>query len=280
MQPWEIVSLEMDYPGEIVGKFFVDNFGKLVRRELQHKQKDYKCRSKKYITRLIHSALGSNDKKKLVVYGSGYYHHYTYGLCRSIDRQHNNYGYIHFDHHTDYDCEREELKPSEIYCGTFVKDLLHDTNASSIFLVGSNTVGLNLLPGIQHQYILESGLRTGSKFNKFRKRLAKMPEKVYLSFDLDVLAKSAIIASHDQGTLRPHELMRALAIIKETKEIIGADILGFSRCHSQQELNKMRQLLKKNNKNPQFPSTLFSGLYNASLGLDIYKKIAELIIDN
>ncbi len=217
MTLWELVSLELDYPAREIGKYF----------EKELKIKRVKCRKEKIydekttICRIVNRALGKSSKRKLVMYGSGFYHHFTYGLCRHADRVSEDYAYIHFDHHDD----SRKLRHNRIDCGAFVKDILEDTNASAVLYIGTNAP--KNLPVPNKLSIAEYHLRRGKRFQKLEWKLKNLPEEVYLSFDLDVMDKSIIGTVYDQGSLKTRELMKCISLIKRSKHIIGADVLGY-----------------------------------------------------
>lgn len=218
---WELVSLELDQPGKRIGEYFEKTLKLDIKRVSYRKERDYV--SKDLICRMVNKALGKGPERKLVFYGSDYYHHFTYGLCKHADRFNDSYAYVHFDHHSD--CFNGGIK-SEISCGSFVDDILKDSNASAVLFLGSR-------PPIHTDFskkacisLLEEQLRHYS-FRKLEKRLSKLPDEVYLSFDLDVMSEGAITTAYNQGTLQTKELMKILDAIKRTKRIIGDDILGY-----------------------------------------------------
>src|SRR3989339_177768 len=95
----QIISLETDQPGKMIGDHFEKKSDLNIVRV---NTPDKVLHDKKEINQLIEEKIGYIGEEKLVVYGSGRYHHYTYGLCKLADRISNDYGYIHFDHHNDY----------------------------------------------------------------------------------------------------------------------------------------------------------------------------------
>ena len=214
---WELISLELDRPAEEIGKYFEKELGKKIRRY----KKEERDNSKATICNIINEALGESLKRKLVVYGSGYYHHFTYGLCKHVDKISKDYAYIHFDHHTDIGCSNL----ATVSCGSFVQSILGDANASAALFIGNDAP--NERKDLRLLGIREEQLRKKKGFRKLRKKLLKLPGEAYLSFDLDVMLKSLIATNFGQGTTTTEELMKCVSLIKETKHIIGADILGY-----------------------------------------------------
>ena len=58
--------------------------------------------------------------------------------------------------------------------------------------------------------------------------MKRLPDEVYLSFDLDLMCESEMHTDFYQGDVKADELLRAIDIIKKNKKIIGADILGYA----------------------------------------------------
>jgi len=231
MEPWEIISLETDYSGQAIGAYFEEELGMKIRRVRNLKKEDLKL-DKDDIFKLTSSALKGGLERKLVLYGSGAYHHYTYGLCRHADRLSGNYAYMHFDHHNDH-FKHEEIYgeyrgKARISCGAFLADLLKDTNASAVMLIGSNMGSQTPVKNKIYKAITEKHLRAIRGFRRFGRDLSALPEDVYLSFDLDVMTKRCLRSAYDQGTLKPKELFKMIETIKRNKRIISADVLGFA----------------------------------------------------
>ena len=243
---WELISLEMDYSGETIGDYFENTLGRKIRRN-KYVRKEVKQENKETVCNITRRAVAGGQDKKLVVYGCGYYHHYTYGLCKYADRLSEDYGYIHFDHHEDYwreDMKKDYLrgfsKPrlnkdrNRIDCGSFVADILYDTNASALLLVGStlNRAVPKMLKDKPHESLSEKQFRNKTGMDMFKRRLDKLPEDVYLSFDLDVMEIKYIETAYSQGTLKPKELMAMIEAIKSSKNIISADVLAYGGLYN------------------------------------------------
>ena len=219
----ELVSLELDRHAQCIGEYFEKKLKKKIRRIKFEKMSRYSIQ-KTGICRIVDEALGDDNKRKLVVYGSGSCHQFTYGLCKYADRFSKNYAYIHFDHHHDsWDYINSSIS---IKCSTFVPHILKDTNASATLYIGSDPKHY-IVSDKLYLSIKENGLRKGWKFEKLKWRLAKLPEEVYLTFDLDVMLSSLISTTYDTGTLTLEELMKCISVIRDTKDIIGADVLGY-----------------------------------------------------
>lgn len=81
--------------------------------------------------------------------------------------------------------------------------------------------GLTLLP----QEIL---LEKGGKENLKKVLAEKKQEDVYTSLHLDLLNYDEIKTGYNQGALNLNHMLKILQIINKKKNIISADILGFS----------------------------------------------------
>ena len=100
MDEWQIISMELDNPAALIGDYF--EYKLLEDIDRIRSVKGSFTNSKNDLSSMIQSITQNDDRKKLVVYGSGFYHHYTYLLCKHADRLREEYGYIHFDHHIDF----------------------------------------------------------------------------------------------------------------------------------------------------------------------------------
>lgn len=235
MENWQLAVLETDAPARTIGDYFEHELGKSISRGVIHRYGYEIDSNPRTIDGKINSILGNSLERKLAMYGNGSYHHYTYGLCRHADRFSDDYAYIHFDHHTDYEYFP---KKDMIDCSTFVGTILsgRDTNASTALFIGSRPIappkifGIPLLmpfsiyPSVLDEEIRSKGLKT------IEKKLRRLPKDVYMSFDLDVMDRSEIYTEplFDNGSLKTDELLGIIDVIKKRKRIIGADILGFA----------------------------------------------------
>lgn len=227
---WRIASLEMDASGRELGEHFQNFLGMGISRFCLSNS----LHVNSTIASEIKRRLGYADKKTLAVYSSGFFHHYTYGLCKLADKLSKEYFYIHFDHHSDY----STIHSDYLACGGFVGEILRDTNAQSAFFVGSLPLASN---NTRANFIQKSG--RGKKIDSLDEVLEKTPEDVYISFDLDVMADNEILTDFDRGTLKTDGLLNMISAIKQKKRIISADILGYDRHsrvqHSTPEKSKL-----------------------------------------
>lgn len=247
MEGYELIVLETDNDTRLIKEHF-DNQGKPARlaRGLAncsdsalnrlHCQKKYlfspeptgtseALYDKSIITSMVKNLLGENPKRRLVLYGSGNYHHYTYGLCRLADALSEEYGYIHIDHHSDFKNSASPLD-SNVYCGSFVQAILAETNASEALFIGSRETQDFDGSKLPHPSIIERELMGSNGQKLLEQKLRALPRDVYLTIDLDVMHRDEIATSYDRGIMRKKRLMKTLDTIKQSKNIISADALG------------------------------------------------------
>jgi arginase family enzyme len=217
---WDILVLEVDIPSREFGKFLELIWpARVKRRKIPSslgKGVSYGClHKKKDIREGIKNILDWETDKVLTVYGSGRFHHYTYGLCREIaDKRSEAYDYIHFDYHSDNGHFR--YNNEEIYAGSFVKSILKDSKAKNLRFIGGSE-------GLTKDDLIE---------NEFEKTLLEYvrgaQEDAYLSIDLDVMDEGEVKTDFWQGKLKIEELLDSISVIQKEKNLISADILGYS----------------------------------------------------
>lgn len=237
------VVLELDEPATNIGEFFDQLIpGGVERRQPSTKGTalggrkghiDPKSSSQEVRDMILDTVpQGSN----LVMYGHGRYHHFTYGLCTEIaDRQSDEYVYIHIDKHHDSYLEHDGY----FDCGSFVRNILQDSNAKKVRYIGSK-LPYELNATLEWTPIPEDTIRcmwgTDLDRENYQKALVDLlsgtPEDAYVTIDLDVmLAESVTTGTGEEwgnGTLDLETLEKMLDYIMARKRIIGCDIIGFS----------------------------------------------------
>ena len=217
---WEFLCLELERPSVIVGNYFEKNY-QVAPKRIKISPKRHG--SKPEITNLLYSGINQeiikSKKPTFSVYGHGRYHHYTYGLCRVLATQRSDdFGYIHFDRHHDMWDDSDVHDVSHIGCARFVKSIKRDS-ASDVLLVGT-------FEGDYTELSDEKMFFAPILF--LRKYLKKLPEDVYISFDLDVMKTSLMATGWPGGKLGKRKLFRLIREIKKEKNIIGVDVLGYN----------------------------------------------------
>ncbi|MCI0529565.1 MAG: hypothetical protein L0Y56_19155, partial [Nitrospira sp.] len=197
------------------------------------------------------------NSRVLTVYGDGEFHHFTYALTRLALNRHRpgHWTYFHFDNHRDdWGNRGRDGYKEELDCASFVDQISHDYNATP-FMVGPDVYAKKDAAGylirgrripIYSNFFTKElqrsrqwannvalqGLQTGVELPASAD-LRSTPTETYLSFDLDLLARSEIVTNFDQNdgaTLQ--RLCQILDKIRPFKRVFSADILGFpDTCH-------------------------------------------------
>src|SRR3989344_2546224 len=231
MPPWQLISMEVDQASKLIGDYFEHDLCMPIKRT---RMQGCHTTQKKDLAELVKSHMGNGNDRKLVLYGSGYFHHYTYELCRHADRLSGNYAYMHFDHHSDFGSWNPE---DEVDCASFVSQILTDTNASAALFFGDKPPMLDYLqsealsiiglirgekiPAMRYSSMQPGSFRSWLGSRMFERQIKKLPEDVYLSFDLDLMSESEIFTDFYQGDFRTEELLKAIDMIKRNKRIIS-----------------------------------------------------------
>lgn len=218
MEDWKLVMLEHDEGSKEMIDFFKKIWSDgIIRKNIGNVWlEDTDSNS-----RTMQNLMGNLEGKILTLYGSGSFHHYTYGLCYAIaHKRSDNYMYVHIDNHTDSIYRENGI----IKCGSFVENILEEPEENDILLIGPwkgenpkerKTISQKDLISKQAKYIV-------------RKELEKKLQKdVYVSLDLDILTYADISTDFTQEILELKHLLNVIEVLKEGKNIISADILGY-----------------------------------------------------
>ena len=209
--------------------------------------REYEMYQKRKIKRAIRRAFESQDLKKtpLVVYGSGNYHHYTYGLCREVaDKRSSGYTYVHIDQHTDFGSPtRFKPKKGDISCGDFVCQILEDTHARPSVHIGQDFTwdsDSQVAYGTAQSYMFAMNLRNSQlSFRRKRDLFSWMKPEVYVTIDLDVLKEPYVQTDYDCGDMDLSQLLETLGQIKKHRRIIGLDICGLMENQEHEKINEL-----------------------------------------
>jgi len=235
---WQIYAIKVDNPSSEIANFFEQHFDDVLKKELRIDIAVDEGQIKEETRKLFGGLQGNPRKNILAVYGSGFFHHLTYGLCSLLDRE---YGYIHFDKHVDgygYAPCRVNKKNNKISYLNFVNSIHKDTKCAGCFLIGS------FIFPCEDIY---KSIKKGNLEEKLEQGIKILPNDVYLSFDLDVMSNNDITTDFGQGSLRLNELLRIIDFIQKRKSVIGADILGLAAT---------QHLLKRERKDCDCSSTI------------------------
>lgn len=218
MESWKVVVLEHDEASKQIGDFFEKTWTDgIIRKNMGNlwlEEKDFNAET-------MQRMVGKLEGKILTLYGNGSYHNYTYGLCYAIaHKRSDNYMYTHIDNHTDSIYREGGI----IKCGSFVENIVEEPEANDILLIGAEN-GENFK---ERTTIRQKDLISKQAKDIVRKKLKKKLQKdVYASLDLDILKNEEISTDFMQGILGLKHLLDILEVLKEEKNLVSADILGY-----------------------------------------------------
>ena len=217
MENWKLLILKMDRPSKEAAKFFQRIWTDGIITKKIRRFVDYSKIEKGKVTNLIKEATEGLEGKILTIYGHGGYHHFTYGLCNVIAKKRSdNYAYLHIDNHSDawYNSN------GTLGCGSFSKNILEEPKAKKIIFFGNNYDSNEI-------FIKQESLTLNPKYAT-RMALKKLHQQdVYPSLDLDILSRTEINTGYDQGWLKLEHMLNIIKTIKNEKNMISADMLGY-----------------------------------------------------
>lgn len=232
---WKIVVLKHDRASAQIAKLIGDLYPGIT--EVRKISNGLDRASKTTIREAIRKSVkAGKEQKVLTLYGSGGKHHYTYGLCREVaDKRSEGYTYFHFDYHTDYGYTLHNGNDDILNCAEFVDVILRDSNAQALRYVGCRSsiddgwcsVDIEKI-GKTYDSDLKDQPNSKTMKKAIRRLLQNTPNDVYISMDLDVLNSDEIRTAYGNGPLSLNQLLESLDVIKTQKNIISADVLGYS----------------------------------------------------
>lgn len=172
-------------------------------------------------------------EKPLILNTRGTYHHLTYGFLQHLEKNSDKeLGYVHVDNHTDTYLKRDSKKKN-ISSGSFVSEIYELENISDLLFVGCSFEPFDSIDSRE--------LQSEEWREKIRGAVKKLPENIYISVDLDVFPPLYISCPFGQGETTYRQFHFLIEIIREKKNLIGADICGIDRPHTSSD----RRMLKK-----------------------------------
>ncbi len=188
--------------------------------------------STKYMcSKKIFDSISGKIKKvenSLFFLGAGEYHHITYMLLKKFNK---TLSLIVIDKHVDY----SDTYPGFITCGSWLKDAAALNHVPEIFVLSE-----------EKKNIYNNKIKIFSPV-EYKKIKPHLP--VYISIDKDILTKSLINTTWDQGHCLPKTLIEIVLYFSSAFEIVGADICGeppaqfFSPEHKKSEDINLKLLL-------------------------------------
>lgn len=226
MEDWQLLCLGIDSGGREIGRYFSEDLGMKIKiasyKDFIKKDNNLLGTDREFLPRAMKFFVGDSPNKTLALYGSGDFHHYTYGLCAVASKRSKEFCYIHFDQHKD---DRKKSDYEDIDFGSFVNDIVNDNsnNAKDKILVGYKCSKNGGIFASSRRY-----LNSKKALSDLEKLLDNTCHDVYTSFDLDVMVWSEIVTNWGNGRLKKGPLLDMVTMIKEKKNIIGGDILGYN----------------------------------------------------
>jgi arginase family enzyme len=247
---WNVASIKHDLPSEEISEFFAERWtDDVFEIELRNpgakydRVENYSCAINREL-----KELQDVKGKPLTVYGHGSFHHYTYGIVgNTMPQRTNEFLYIHIDYHTDAGIPTQKCNCQSAHglyrcglslgCGSFVTTL-KDHGANNLLFVGTDAhCGWKRKRGIKQEQLLQSDFQ-----RVVEKQLkGKKIHDCYISMDLDVLRNEEIPTGYGRGKITLRHLLDILTVIKENKNIVGADILGLCRGDSGSHRDKSKK---------------------------------------
>jgi len=165
--------------------------------------------STKYMcSKMVLDSISEKIKKvenSLFFLGAGEYHHFTYMLLKKFNK---TLSLIVIDKHVDY----SETYQGFITCGSWLKDAAELNQIVEIFVLSE-----------EKKNVSNSKIKI---FPLLEYRKIKPQTPVYISIDKDILAKSSINTTWDQGRCSLKTLLKIICYYTSFFEIVGTDICG------------------------------------------------------
>ena len=217
-QEWRIVCPEIDETSGSIGRFLKGIWPERVT--LVHPRDGFASSDKKYFGDFL-SQIRRIRGRLFTVYGSGYYHHFTCGLVKSLAGKVSDFSYVHIDEHSD----NSDIENGVLNCGNFVNRIESFDAVSSVKYVGCGQV----FKKVREKDILPaSKVRRKTLNDSLTSLLQDSADDVYVSSDLDVLLPSQMYTNYPEGHLYASVFLDCLRFINDNKNIVGADALGLA----------------------------------------------------
>ncbi|MBU2638614.1 MAG: arginase family protein [Nanoarchaeota archaeon] len=214
--PWEICSLEIDEDGARIGRYFQKQ-GLDIRRvfiEKSRLEQGAEGIGKEELAEIIESAIPAG-RRVIALCSDGSFHYLAYGLCKRAERISRDLGYIQIDHHAD----AADSDKTGLLCGNFARAVLREKGEENALFVGNRY--------FPERSITEEDLRANG-LHELERMLRHMPDNIYVTTELDVTAPEVARTAFSRGKFTRDELVAVLSCISANKNIISADIFGFT----------------------------------------------------
>ena len=201
---------------------FSDRITQDYLRALKQKSLDHRLVRNPDFLEQIKREISEDNILPVTINGSGQYHHLTYGICNQIQFP---FGYLHIDAHEDAQSRQE------IWGGGFVEQIVNETRATAAICWGI-PIAYKFSWSYFHSKERERGYTNLEAYEvDFLKVIDFLPDRVYVSVDLDVLKD--FCSDYTCGIMSKEQLFLSLNLIAKRKKIIGGDICGYTGNHQE-----------------------------------------------
>jgi len=157
------------------------------------------------------------------------HHHLTYGRVAQLDA---DVGYLHVDNHTDdYRGPREE-GGDRIRSSRFT-DAIRATGRPVGYLGAFSPEA----PSLDRRQTYDWEREDWTGF------LEHLPDRLYVSVDMDVFDRSVFCATHSQGHMSLEAFDALAGWLGDNRDIVAADIVAFDHGHPDANLEPYRHVL-------------------------------------
>ncbi len=165
----------------------------------------------------------SQQKDKFLI-GLGGDHAVTIGIVKGLEQLQEDFSIIQFDAHADF---RDTWNDSSLNHACVAKQI---SKKHSLLLVGVRSMDVDEKAQMEEKENVFLIKKYDFSLEKIKKIMPKLHHKVYITIDVDVFDPSFIrnTGTPEPGGLRWEEMIDALQLIFEEKEVIGADIVEFA----------------------------------------------------
>ncbi len=151
-------------------------------------------------------------------------HAVTIGIVKGLEQLHDDFSIIQFDANADF---RDSWNGSGLNHACVAKQI---SRKHSLVLVGVRSMDVDekiQMEETENVFLIK---KYDFSLEKIKEILPKLHHKVYITIDVDVFDPSFIrnTGTPEPGGMRWEEVIDALQLISQEKEVIGADIVEFA----------------------------------------------------
>ena len=156
--------------------------------------------------------------------GLGGDHAVTIGIIKGLEKIHPDFSVIQFDAHADF---RDSWNGSALNHACVAKQI---SKTHSLLLLGVRSIDIDEKKQLEESKQVHLISRYNFSVEKIRDILPYLKPKVFITIDVDVFDPSFIrnTGTPEPGGLSWDQVLDALHLIFQEKEVIGADIVEFA----------------------------------------------------